>query len=359
MLKKYNIFIGLFKIAKVLLMLASLIYLFVWIAMIFMHDVYLMIDNYFNYLPSKFDMVFKPSTKIENAAPMGYMYASCVSAFLSLIFINLEKKLNKNKDLVVEQERRKEIRQQQKLKKEKELRQLEKELGLDLNTYGLESEAKTEEKPQTKKTKLQAKKEVKKESKQNKATKQETKKEIITPQKNDENYEIKTIYGLFEIKINSKDKNDDFNLLIEEYSKLLSKKIKEKYLTIRFALSEKIFIVFDDYTKLVELIEDIIRIYKLLEDVNKQNKIESYLLLSFWCDKNPNVAKKAHIILSNINKLNNKNKIVISKTIKLALEKDYKNLIKIKSLNALKIKDSNNKETKLELFEMKTNNTIL
>ena len=239
----------------------ALIYLILHLTQFLNEDLFKIFDKFFGIFPNFINSkMYVEVDLFGKDAPMGYVYAACICVITMFVAAKMYNHLDKIQK----------IKEDEKLKKE--------------------AEKKLNEKKQKQKQKEQVK--IKK---------------------------INTYYGLFELKleyISGLDKSqDDLMKLKCEYSKMVAKKIKEKYPQISFAFSDKIFLTTNDFSTFPFVVKDLIRLYKVLFDIDKKRYIQTGLLLCFWTTCKMINPKSALKILLKINGLKLLNKVIISKEI--------------------------------------------
>ena len=166
-------------------------YLIIWLIQIFNQDLFIDFDAIFGLLPLIVDtFIYVPVDINGSEITMGYVYSAGITIFTCAVALQLEKKLDK-------------------LKKIKENQAFEKKVA-----------------------KIEQKK-IKNEEKEKEKQEKELKK-------------IDFYCGLFELNLeyyNPVNKTlEDLDKLKKEYTKMISDKLKEKYTTLKFAQSDKIFI---------------------------------------------------------------------------------------------------------------------
>ena len=131
-------------------------------------------------------------------------------------------------------------------------------------------------------------------------------------------------FGLFEFHLEYLNPNDGNSKVLDrlklEYSKILVNKLKTKYQKINFLVRDKVFFYSEDFKNLSLVTADILKIFEIFVKTGKSNDIITNMSFSYWAE-NKN-ANKMDIfrILCNINKLDNKNKIIISNEIYIKIK---------------------------------------
>ena len=125
-----------------------------------------------------------------------------------------------------------------------------------------------------------------------------------------------TFYGLFELQLRYNDdfkKNDkELEKLRLEYYKIFVNKLKTKYAKVEFLVKDKIFFVSNDFDLIHPVTVDILKILEIIIKISKSNSIRINILFSYWVDNK--TAGKMNIFrtLSQVNALDNKNKVILT-----------------------------------------------
>ena len=170
-----------------------------------------------------------------------------------------------------------------------------------------------------------------------------------------------TFYGLFEIKLSyiqgvNKSENK-LQRLKNEYFKMITRKLKNKYLKVKFAINNKIFIVAENFDDFESLVTDIVRIYKVLLEIDSKKFIKTELIFSLWMNNEPTSAKYALEVLTKINALNHVNKVVATSVIQKRYEKQLDRKFNLFSMGEVYLMqdDGTQEDIQTELFELKFN----
>lgn len=120
--------------------------------------------------------------------------------------------------------------------------------------------------------------------------------------------------GLFELKLeylNSMNKSfDDLERLKKEYSKMIYKKLKEKYSKMKFATTDKIFFFSNTQEIFEEFLVDLMSLFEILKDLDSAKFIKTDFLLSFANEDEISSSKHLYKLLIKTNEMNNLNKVV-------------------------------------------------
>jgi len=279
--------------------IASAIYLGVWITLIFNESLFKKLDILFGFFPNILNKIYYVEADLNGAdVPMGYVYAATIMIVSTLISIKIE---NRFVDLYNTQEERaqKAFMRRQKLA----LRQKpgEKKISVEPSCY---------------------------------------------------------FFGLFEMKfeyLNMMGKSlEDLEKLKKEYSKMLIAKLKEKYPDVQFVVSNKIFIISNEFTVFDRLLCDIIKIFAIFQKLNNDKFIGSSFLLSFDSGNEENNPKEAYRFLSKINNLSYYNQVIIlekfAKKYKYVLTKQFISV----PLGLIRVELDNNREADVDLYYLET-----
>ena len=281
----------------------ALAYLVIWIMQIFSKDMYYEFNTYFGHLPRILDFIFPVYSEIKGEEiSMGYVYSAGIAILTTVIALKLDKKM----DILI------------RLKKNE----------------ALENRVLKMEEKRAKKIK-------------------EEKKKAPNPKK------IDFYCGLFEIKLeyyNPINKSiEDLEKLKKEYIKMITNKIKDKYPTIKFVSSDKIFMYSVKFKDFNQLVLDLNRLYKIFYDLDYEKSIKTDLLLSFWCDFKKVDIKSAYKIVSRMNNLRYLNKIIVSENFALRykIEKEIIFDLIPMGMQRLDAIDENSEDIELELYQIK------
>ena len=125
-----------------------------------------------------------------------------------------------------------------------------------------------------------------------------------------------TFYGLLELKLKyydeTVDRSADEKRLTIEYSKLLVKKLQEKYPSVKFSANDKVFFYCQGFLNFDSFLTDLIKVYKMIFNINDKHQIKTSYLLSFWIAEINYLPESALRFLIKINALNHINKVIIS-----------------------------------------------
>lgn len=279
--------------------IASAIYLVGWLILVFDENLFKKIDFFIGLFPNILNKIHYAEVDLNGAdIPMGYIYASTILIISTLISIKIENRLV---DLYNTQEERE---QKTFMKRQKmALRQKpgEKKISVEPSCF---------------------------------------------------------FFGLFEMKfeyLNVMGKSlDDLEKLKKEYSKMLIGKLKEKYPDVQFVVSNKIFIISNEFTTFDAILYDIIKIFAIFQKLNNEKFIGSSFLLSFECGDTKSNPKSIYRFLSKINDLSYYNQVIIlekfSKKYKYVLTKQFISV----PLGLTRVELDNNRETEIDLYYLET-----
>ncbi|MBQ8634680.1 hypothetical protein IJ425_00820 [bacterium] len=170
---------------------------------------------------------------------------------------------------------------------------------------------------------------------------------------------INHFYALFELKLeyyNPTEKDpQDLAKLKKEFSRMIVEKLQNKYPTVKFSVSDKIFIYSNNFSLFNPISEDLAKLYKIFYDIDYDKSIKTDLLLSFWCDIKKTDIKKALKIMSKINELNYWNKIVVADKFpeKYNLENDRIYEIIPLGPSRLDVQNDDGQDIEMDLFYIK------
>lgn len=253
--KTLNIIICFCIFWKAICPFVGFLYLFAWLAMVFEDPVFYILDAILGWLPSHIDALFLHQSDIFGMnVPMGYIY-SAIIIIVSLYFT------------------------------------------MKIQTYASDSLMLQENEAKT----IQI-------QKLNKIAKKEYKIK-------DETYKLTHFFGLLDIKLEyfegCNKTNENLNPLKDEYLKMLLNKLSTKYTNMEFDLSDELYIISKDFLNFDPLLSDILKLFKIFVQIDKEKEIKTNLILSFSCGNENNNTDFIKKILKKINQLNYKNKIIV------------------------------------------------
>ena len=252
-----------FQTLKFLMFVLAFLYFFIWTTQIFAIDLFEKLNGIFGFLPDYFDEIIGVDIVINGEFySLGYIYCALFLIVAALILTLLTKKP------IVE--------------------------------TGTEENIKEE--------KIEPKKNVVLE-------KTEKKEPKIIKQKKEE--KINFFFALFEFKLKYTDENEksytDIKKLKKEYSKIIERKLNEKYSSnLKFFTSDKVFFICNDFSLINSIVSDILRLYEVIENIDRQKSIETNYLFTLYASLKNTDIKENLKILHKINEYKNLNKVVIN-----------------------------------------------
>ena len=129
-----------------------------------------------------------------------------------------------------------------------------------------------------------------------------------------------TFFALFELQLQYYDnfnKNEkELEKLRLEYYKIFVNKLKTKYADkVDFLVKDKIFFISNDCDLMHPVTVDILKILDIVVKINKYNSIRVNILFSYWLDDKTAGKMNVFRTLSQINALDNKNKVIVTKEV--------------------------------------------
>ena len=186
------------------------------------------------------------------------------------------------------------------------------------------------------------------------------KKENIYKIQENKTKKISDFYGLIELKIEKNEDlfttEDDFSSLELEMIKLFSNKIKQLYPILKVSTSNKIFFYCPDFSMFSTLVNDVVKINKYISKINLNLQVN--LLFSLWADIEDVKRETAYAVLKNLNKLNFKNKVIVTEYIKKRYDYIDENKFTFNPLGESRLflnKLDKNNYIDVELFYLKNN----
>lgn len=275
----------------------AVVYLGCWLIQAFNQNLFKFIDLFFGILPHLFDKFARVETELfGSTVTMGYVHSACVFVaffyFSNILIVKAEKleKIQKNEEL------KKRIEKKQAFQK---LRQAELE---------------------------------------------KQKKERVEKQVDSEPLPLnrKMFFGLFEFQLEyfqvyGKNPSDLRKLNIE-YSRIMSKKLKEKYPDVEFMTEDKIFFVCKDFSKFGIFTKDVLTLFKTIMQTNMIQSIKTGMSFSYWAADDLSNKDEIFRILTKINELGYVNKIIVSSGIYFRFQmEEYKKHFAFDPLGASKL----------------------
>lgn len=284
----------LLKLWIVISPLVAVTFLAVWLTRIYNPPVFKQLHLIFGYVPDLIDNLFLIQADINGMdIPMGYVYVATVFIVSTLIAIKIENN-------IIDSQLKNEMSQSESNLRKRSLAQKQR-LG--------EKNIKTEEGAY--------------------------------------------FFGLFEMKfeyLNVMGKSiEDLEKLKKEYSKMLINKMKEKYPEVQYVVSNKVFMISNEFSIFDSFLTDIVRFFRVFQEINNEKCIGSSLILSFDCGDAKTNPKEVYRFLSKINDLCYLNKVIVMekfvKKYKYVLTKQFITI----SLGLSKIEIDNQNEIDVEL----------
>ena len=291
------------KIIRFILITMAVIYFIVWFIYWLLPKYYalLRLEQLFGFIPSIFNKIFIKKLDLGyRQIPMGYLYASIFNILFGSIFCNR----------FIEKFKAEKILEKEKEEEEKEKRK-----------HIIEERVK----------------------------KQEERKKTRQTQYKD------TFFGLFELDLEffdsfGKDTNE-LKILKFEYYKIIVQKLKPQFREIDFIIKDKIFFLSSNFSLIEPVTKDILKILNIIINTNKDSKIRTNILFSYWLDDKTVNKMGIFRALNQINDLGNKNKIIILNDIYLKTQmltnKPWFKADSIGSYNLFKVYGDDNVKTDL------------
>jgi hypothetical protein len=300
------------KILKILMPILATVNLFIWVIQIFSEKLFNFLDRFFGFLPHVFDNTLGIATEInDKEILMGYIFAGFFYILLFGIFYVIEKK------------------EKEKIKQKK---------AEDTKTNIVKAK------------KARAK---------NKDTVRTEAKPQLQYSEDNLDGDINAFYGLltFELKyLDDKEIEEDVQKTIKHsYTKIIVEKLKEKYDSINYAVSDKVFFICNNVSLFNLFVRDIVQLNKVIAKISEKQMIKTALKLCFWASPKAN-PKKACATLLRINNLNYLNKVIVSKHIQKKFDRQLIKCFDFCTLGNVKLTKLNSKDDdiNMELFYLKT-----
>ena len=273
-------------------------YLFAWILMVLGLSSFRYLDEIIGYFPRVIDTFFPHQTDLFGQDfPMGYIYCAATTIVTMYFAMKAQTKLVQKRAKIVDIERKQKERLEKTIKRAKE---------------------------KIPKTNL---------------------------------FTLTNFYGLFELNLkymNPENKSkEDLIRLESEYLKMLCDNLSKKYANVKFDVSNRLFFVSNDFLIFDPLLIDIMKLYSIFVELDREKFIKTELLLSFAAGNNNNSDEYIKNFLKKINYLGYANKVIV---VDKFIEK-YKSLkgsqFKLHSLGMSKVETDTFKEIDVELSYLK------
>ncbi len=181
------------------------------------------------------------------------------------------------------------------------------------------------------------------------------KKVTHTEIKNEEQEEkLDCFCALFEFILKPVDENqknyNDIKKLKNEYSKIIKRKLSEKYSSnLKFAIADRVFLVCNDFSLLNSIVVDILRLYKVISNIDNQKLIKTDYLFSFYASLDRKNIKENLKILYKINEYKNINRVIVNHDIYMQYWDLEEKIFDFKPMESVKLSNINSKNEDLEV----------
>ncbi len=314
---KLNILLKLLDMIKNWMPCFAALYLIIWVIGLFSERLFHLLDIIFGSFPSIFDEIFQVTIDILGRdIPMGYVFMALFCVIIYGILLGIDKAIKKNNS--------------------------------DID-FAVSNSPKPPKKQKEKSLKVQSiRKEIKTKSdklSKNKPTAKEA--------------DITAFYGLltFELKYLNDDNMDSETqkAIKHSYTKIIVEKLKEKYGSVNYAVSDKVFFICNNVSLFNLFVRDIVKLNKIISITSEKQNIRTALKACFWSAPKAN-PKEACSLLLRINNLNYLNKIIVSKHIQLKFDKQLIKCFDFCPLGTIKLSKLNSRDNdiNMELFYLKT-----
>ncbi len=146
-----------------------------------------------------------------------------------------------------------------------------------------------------------------------------TKDYIKKKHKKEKEIYIEKFFGLFELDIQ---KCEEAETIKKECCSIVKDKIIAKYNLLKVNSTDKIFFNSRDFSNLSNIINDFVKLFNLVVDINKKRKITTNLKFSIWAKEGHASLQEAYKVLNEINNLGFLNQVMSNEVI-------YKQYIKL------------------------------
>ena len=175
----------------------------------------------------------------------------------------------------------------------------------------------------------------------------------------DDSYRYTHFFGLLELNLEYvgaiyKPESEMLKLR-NEYLKMLVNKLSEKYSNVKFKVTDKVFMVSDEFLIFDPFLLDISKLHKIFVELDNQKSIKTELLLSFSCGNEKNNTAVIEKILEKVNNLKYSNKVIAINEFYKKYEAIKANHFNFTSLGLSRIELYENKEVDVDLYYLKKN----
>ncbi len=252
-----------FLTLKYLMFFMAFVYFFVWGVQFYSIALFKKLNNIFGFLPDFFNGLISISINInDKIIPLSYVFSALLMALFALLFLIIAKMIENIK--IAEIKRK-----------------------MPLEPYETDSA--------------------------------QTKENFIKPHKTTKKREEKINFfcALLEFKLRYIEGNlktdDDIEKLKKEYSRIIKRKLNEKYSShLRFVVTDRVFLICNDFSLLNSIVVDILKLYKVICNIDNQKSIKTDYLLSFYASMERTNIKENLKILYKINEFKNLNRVVVN-----------------------------------------------
>ena len=272
-------------------------YIVGWLTMIFEDPMFYLINDLIGWLPSHIDALFLHQTSLFGESyPMGYIYSAIlviISMYLVFrfqIYVNDCKMIKENETKIVEVKKAKQINK-------------------------------------------------------------------IAQKPKDVTYKYTHFFGLLELNLEYVDdfnkSNEDLIKLKNEYLKMLVNKLRDKYSNVKFELTDKVYMISDDFLIFDPFLLDISKLHKIFVELDNQKAIKTGLILSFCCGNENNNVQFVEKVLQKVNNLKYINKVIVINEFQAKYKAMKARQFDFFSLGLLRIEVDKHKEVDVDLYYLK------
>ena len=181
----------------------------------------------------------------------------------------------------------------------------------------------------------------------------------VKKMQNDTTYKYTHFFGLLELNLEYLDdfnkSKEDLIKLRNEYLKMLASKLKEKYPNVKFELSDKVFMISDDFIIFDPFLLDISKLHKIFVELDNQKAIKTELILSFGCGNEKNNEQYIKRVLEKVNCLKYVNKVIAINDFYAKYKAIKARQFSFISLGLSKLEMDESKDVDVDLYYLKKN----
>ncbi len=169
---------------------------------------------------------------------------------------------------------------------------------------------------------------------------------------------IDTFYCLFEFDVDyigqDEQSKESLQKIKLEFTKMFADKLKAKYLNAKFAIKDRIIIIFNDFSICMQIADDILKLYEAISSAAEKMAIKANYIMSFHASNKSATPREITKTLVMINKLKYINQIVATENFCSQYVKENPTSYNIESLGSAHFESlsDNIGEVDMDLFKI-------